>query len=88
MFKANARLAICTNPFLVIEFSSMLQIQLTLLVPADITKIEENLSSPATSRQPLFTKYLSGLTPSPSADTINSSPTEPGHAGRSRGGFP
>jgi hypothetical protein len=34
------------------------------------------------------TSHLLRLTPSPSADTINSSPTEPGQARRSRGGFP
>jgi hypothetical protein len=72
MFKANARLAICTNPFLVIEFSSMLQIQLTLLVPADITKIEENLSSPATSRQlaPIFSRSLVTSHYSPSTSPV------------------
>jgi hypothetical protein len=40
------------------------------------------------SHQSQLTSHLSCLTPSRSADTINSSPTEPGHAGRSRGGFP
>jgi hypothetical protein len=44
--------------------------------------------TPPTSHQPIVTSHLSGLTPSPSADTINSSPTEPGPARRSRGGFP